>query len=408
MVLRKIISLKNVGRFRCLTARDDVAFRKLTLIYGPNGHGKTTLTGVLRSLATGDGAYVDERHTLGVAPTDFPTADILLESGRTRYSNGAWSTTAPELEIFDSTFVNDNVFTGEYVGPEHRKNLYEVVVGSAAVALARVIDSIDAEARRTAAENGVNEDSLAALIQRPFPLEDFLDLAPVPELTEKIRDRTTRLSAVLKQREILARKQLEVLAAPAFPDIAQVLSKSVAQISKDTEERVRRHLQHLDHRGEAWIRQGFGYTKKAHLCPYCGQDTSTVDLVKLYAEFFSSTYREHVVEIERGLNLRDQTLGDSALGAVQKRVLENDARIEGWADLADLRAASFNTDRLEQAWKHVRSVVRDRLRRKAGNPSDAVPEDDELVAAIKDYDEAEKPSSRTTQRSRRPMTTSAI
>ena len=79
MPIKKIVSLKNIGRFKSLAAKGDVQFRRLTLVYGSNGHGKTTLAGVLRSLATGDRAYVDERATLGVAEP--PEAEILLEAG---------------------------------------------------------------------------------------------------------------------------------------------------------------------------------------------------------------------------------------------------------------------------------------------------------------------------------------
>src|SRR5450631_1004110 len=143
MAIKKIVSLKNIGRFKSLAAMGDVGFKPLTLIYGPNAQGKTTLVGVLRSLATGDRAYVDERATLGAA--DRPEAAILLDGGLATFSNGAWSATASDLDIFDSTFVNDNVFTGEHVGPEHRKNLYEVIVGASAVALAREIDRIDSD-----------------------------------------------------------------------------------------------------------------------------------------------------------------------------------------------------------------------------------------------------------------------
>src|SRR5262249_12310985 len=110
MPIKKIVKLKNIGRFANLAAKGDVQFKRLTVIYGPNGYGKTTLAGVLRSLATGDPAYVTERATL--AADSGPHAEILLDAGRATFSNGAWSATAGELEIYDSTFVNDNVYTG--------------------------------------------------------------------------------------------------------------------------------------------------------------------------------------------------------------------------------------------------------------------------------------------------------
>jgi len=382
MVLKKVISLKNVGRFKSLSTRGG-ELKKLTLIYGPNGHGKTTLAGVLRSLATGDPAYVHERHTLGV--TEPAEAEIRLFASNARFKNGAWSETAANIEIFDNTFVNDNVFTGEHVGPEHRKNLYEVVVGATAVALAREIDELDALSRKTAGEIGNTETKLQAVIQAPFALDDFIRLVPLPNVAEQIRDTTTKLNAVRKQGAVLARGQLDALSAPALPDIATLLALEVEQLSETAAEKVRRHLTHLDQRGETWIRQGLGYAKKRDACPFCGQDTEKSDLVKLYAQFFSSAYRDHAVAIEQAINNLDQSFGDAALAALQKRVLKNDACIQGWADLADLNAASFNLERLESAWLHARSVLRERLRRKASTPSNAIPDDDEMAAAIGDY-----------------------
>lgn len=388
MVVKKIVSLKNIGRFKSLAARGDVELKRMTMIYGPNGQGKTTLAGVLRSLATGDRAYVDERATLGAAYS--PEAQILLDAGLTKFSNGRWSATATNLEIFDTTFVNDNVYTGEHVGPEHRKNLYEVIVGAAAVALVKEIDDIDAAARRLAAEINGAEADLRGRIHTPFSLEDFLALVPEADLPIKIQDCTTRLSAVRKQREILSRPQLEPLAAPLLPSsITEVLRKTVEQMSAEVEEKVRKHLQRLDHRGEAWIRQGQGYLKKDRTCPFCGQNTSDAVLPKLYSEFFSSAYREHLVEIERANTLLELTLGESALTSLRKRTLENDARIKGWSDLAPLQYASFQLDRLESAWTRLREALHERLQRKFANPSAAIAEEDpQLAGAIRDYNDA--------------------
>lgn len=201
----------------------------------------------------------------------------------------AWFQIQEEMGREDGVTVN--VFTGEHVGPEHRKNLYEVVVGASAVALAREIDKIDADARHIASEITETEKALRDLIQAPFPFEDFINLVAEPNLADKIRDCTTRLSAVRKQRDILARLQLDPLSAPALPDVfLKVLSKSVAQLSAETEERVRAHVRRLDHRGETWVRQGLGYVKDDRLCPFCGQDTAGTSLLALYSDFFSNAF----------------------------------------------------------------------------------------------------------------------
>jgi wobble nucleotide-excising tRNase len=50
-MLQRIISIRNVGRFRNCGAARDVTFRRYTLIFAENGRGKATLCAILRSLA---------------------------------------------------------------------------------------------------------------------------------------------------------------------------------------------------------------------------------------------------------------------------------------------------------------------------------------------------------------------
>jgi translation initiation factor RLI1 len=53
-MLRKIVSIKNVGRFRNSAASGNLQLAKHVFIAGANGFGKTTICAVLRSLHTGD------------------------------------------------------------------------------------------------------------------------------------------------------------------------------------------------------------------------------------------------------------------------------------------------------------------------------------------------------------------
>ena len=64
-MLRKIISIKNVGRFLNYSASGDIELKRYNLIFAENGRGKTTLCAVLRSLQSGDPTHVLGRTTLG-------------------------------------------------------------------------------------------------------------------------------------------------------------------------------------------------------------------------------------------------------------------------------------------------------------------------------------------------------
>jgi hypothetical protein len=104
-------------------------FSRLTVIYAENGRGKTTLAAILRSPASGLAGPILERARLG-APHP-PHVVIDLDGGRAAvFQNGAWTRTAPEITIFDDSFVAANVCSGIEVAAFHRQNLHELVVGA--------------------------------------------------------------------------------------------------------------------------------------------------------------------------------------------------------------------------------------------------------------------------------------
>src|ERR1039457_82905 len=121
-MLQKIISIKNVGRFRNCGAVGDVTFCRFTFIFSENGRGKTTLCAILRSLFTNTPALVMGRATLG--SLDDPEAQILFAGNNApiAFRNGAWSAPYPDIAVFDGTYVSDNVFAGDFVDTAHRRN----------------------------------------------------------------------------------------------------------------------------------------------------------------------------------------------------------------------------------------------------------------------------------------------
>ena len=184
-MLQKIIALKNIGRFRNCAFSGDVTFRRVTLIFAENGRGKTTLCAMLRSLLTNQPALVLGRTTLGSAAP--PAAHLVFASGHITFRNGAWSQAFPSLAIFDGQFVSDNVFAGDVVDTEHRRNLYRVIIGSQGVALAAGVNQLDADIR----------DSRARLQQ-------YLPSGMTPRLIPQTRDKVSlRLPAANVSERVL-------------------------------------------------------------------------------------------------------------------------------------------------------------------------------------------------------------
>ena len=143
--IAKIAHIRGVGRFRNYSSQGDVSFRKFTLIFGENGRGKTTLCAIFRSLQTRHPAFIHGRRTLGSSHN--PQVTITLTSGQVIFQNGAWSSASSDinLRIFDAHYIAENVYSGDAISVDQRRNLCRVILGRLGVTLANRYDEIDKE-----------------------------------------------------------------------------------------------------------------------------------------------------------------------------------------------------------------------------------------------------------------------
>jgi wobble nucleotide-excising tRNase len=149
-----------------------VSFRKLNLLFAENGRGKTTLCAILRSLQTGQHEFISERKTLGA--TDSASVQIRLGGNTITFGNDIWSATHPDLAIFDSVFVHDNVYAGDYVDHDHKKNLYRVIVGAQGVQLAKQIEKLDGKIRDANNEIRTKKEAVSKTLPNGVTLEAYL------------------------------------------------------------------------------------------------------------------------------------------------------------------------------------------------------------------------------------------
>lgn len=385
MAIQRIVKVENIGRLVNLNAAGDVAFRKLTLVYGDNGSGKTSLTAIFRSAASGNPAPINERATLGV--TGSPAVSLLTDAGLADFAGGAWTTTTPAVEVFDDSFVRENVYAGDVVDKEQRKNLYHVVVGPTAVALARRIDQLDSESRSLSRRISELEGTLQQHVQAPFSISEFLALTPVPDAVEHIAQLTRDLSAARNARTIVSRPELARLQLPRSPrQVQETLAITISSGAQAAYDQVRSHIgATLDERGETWLRQGLNYLRN-DTCPFCTQSVSDIDIIDLYHQYFSAAYEQQITRLQQALNEVESTLSTERLGQFERSVVENDGRINAWSDLVDLRAANVDAERVRIPYLRVRSILTEALRRKIANPSSPNESATEIEAAIRDYE----------------------
>ena len=331
MTLGKIVSIKNVGRFFDSAAAGDVAFRRYNLIFAENGRGKTTLCAILRSLQSGEPAYIIGRHTLG--SPDPPQVRLLLDGNRpATFEDGAWDTTLPQLAIFDNTFITENVHAGETVDTAQRRNLYRVIIGSQGVGLVRRIEDLDAQIRTKNTEIREATAAIQRHVPQGIPIETFLGLPEDPDIDANLAARERELQAVKQADAIRQRALLSKITLPELPaSFADLLGKTLEGVAAEAERLVSEHFarHEMTERGEPWLSEGLHYIRNEN-CPFCAQSLAGVPLIEAYKAFFSEAYHALRDEIDALARDIEADFGDREIATIERTADQNAAGVEFW------------------------------------------------------------------------------
>jgi wobble nucleotide-excising tRNase len=332
-MLHKIIKIRNVGRFENCAWRGGAQFESMSLIYGENGRGKSTFCDLLRSLQSGAPEPLLGRKRLGAVGDC--EVELLTTGGKVTFAKGAWSKTQPEIAIFDTVFVHQNVFAGDRVDHEHKRNLYRVIVGEVGVKLAEKVDKLDGDIRNAAKV----VDGKMALAQFCFPrgteLAKVTQMPPDPQIASKVAEKERELknaeTAIQRGAEIKSKATLGILTIPQMPvGLGKLLNKTIANVAEDAENALKEHLaQHTRGATQDWIARGVGFLKD-ETCPFCAQPTAKLDLIASYRAFFDKAYSEFKAEIEAMKKALSAQFGQKVESNLQKVLSENATLAEFW------------------------------------------------------------------------------
>lgn len=388
-MLKKIISIKNVGRFRNSAASGNPQLAKHTFIAGANGFGKTTLCAVLRSLQTGDPAHVLGRKTLGA--TDAPAIELLLDGGgKARFDGTAWNATKPEIAIFDGVFVAENVHSGEVVDIEHKRNLYRVIVGDAGVKLAAQEAELAAESRARTGEISTARKAVQPHVPAGMKLDAFIALPETADIAVQIEAQARSVDALRQAGALRARPALSEFVIPALPDdFIGLLARTIDDIAQDAEQRLSAHLaaHGMMASGGNWIADGLGHAEDT--CPFCGQDIRGLPLIAAFRAVFSERYEalaEEIATMKAGL-VRD--MGDAALTRLGTIAAQNNGGVEFWQKYCaiDTSALALSAEAVETI-RELAAAAIGLLDCKAVVPLEPITPDAGFTAACAAYDGA--------------------
>lgn len=389
MSLKKFVAIENVGRFHSARASGDVEFKKLTLIYGENGRGKTTACAILRSLQTSEASHIVGRKTLGSSSP--PHVHLLLSTAaaQTKFQNGAWTNALPELRIFDSVFVSENVYTGDEVGTDQKRNLFRVIVGQAAVQKALRYDGLVKEIRELTSQIRDANRAVEGHLRPGLTLQALLDAHVDPEIDAKIEKVEANLRSVADAEKLRNHPGFTRIEVPDSPENLQaLLDETIDAVSSSAEQQVRGHLlRHgMQQGGLPWLGQGLEF-KPEEDCPFCGQDITGVALISAFKVLFSDAYRDlkrRATDMGMGIAA---LYGEGLLSKLSATVASNKEAEIFWQSHADF--APINHELISDIESQIamyRETLLDLLRKKVSNPLEALDAGEVLANAHKELE----------------------
>lgn len=378
-MIRKLKLIRNIGQFDSVSTGAAIDLAKLTLIYAENGRGKTTISAILRSLASGNPVPISERRRLGAINAPHVVLECDGGPSDAQFQANAWNRTIGDMMVFDDEFVDRNVYSGLVIGSEHRQNLQEVILGTEGVTLKKAVEEKLAlvQQRSQALRNA--EASIPVAVRGGLSLNDFLSLPAQADVAQAIETAQQRIATIQQQQQVRNKAALSGIALPSLgmDGVLATLSTTLPELETTAASRVQEHLVSLGAGGERWVADGVNRLQAMEVeglddCPFCAQSVSGSELVIHYRAFFGDAYAALKVRVEEAL----ERLASDHDGE-QQVLLERTARLNAertafWMQFAALPGTAFDTTIANQEWTAAVQVVRRALEAKAAAPLDSV------------------------------------
>ena len=304
-MLKRITKIKNIGKFYDWHL-GGLEFKDKTVIFGKNGDGKSTLTAILRSLTTGNNDILIGRKSfgsLGAMNIEIGFEDNTGKNIVYKFENDSWNSIHPNIAIFDTYFIANNIYDGERIIDKHRANLHQYIIGEKGKLLSDQINKIIEDIKE---KSGVKKEKIADYkksgFNKYYPIDDFIGLAKIHDVDKRIE----KLRKELRFNTQLNKPKELAFQGPDFGKLKNILSKSFSTIHDEAQEEIKKHIE-CNWRDKThtmrFLQDGISLIrepKNSANCPFCGQNLQQVlNLIELYETYFDDAYEKLQVELEK-------------------------------------------------------------------------------------------------------------
>jgi wobble nucleotide-excising tRNase len=386
--------IRNIGKFDSVDAAANIPLARLTLIYAENGRGKTTLSAILRSLATGDPIPIAERRRLTALHPPHVVLDCDGGPPAASFQNNAWNRTVPTMAVFDDVFVDENVYSGLAIGPDHRQNLHELILGSQGVALNGQLQQFVAQIEAHNAALRARATAIPVAERGVLSVDEFCALPARTNIDDEIQVAERNLAAAREQDPVRNTAAFDTLILPAF-DVAgidNILRQDLPTLDAAAAARVQAHLAGSAQGAEAWIAEGMRRLPRAAAgdvggaCPFCAQDLLGSPVIGHYRAYFSDAYRALKRRVSEALALVNRTHAGDVPAGFERGVRVMGERRQFWSRFCETPDVSVDTATIARDWRAAREAITEGLVAKQLAPLDRIGLSDAARAALTAYD----------------------
>lgn len=366
-MLERIKKITSIGLFNDIKP-SGVKFKKVSLIYGDNGRGKSTFASILRSYANSEPNIIIQRKTLDSQSEQF--VDILFSDGNiSKFENNSWTKKYSDIHIFDLDFIDNNVYSGSEIKPGQRKNLLSFALGRAAVTAMTEFNS----ANEIASECTQQKKLIAAALngyRGEMTLTKYVNLAKKDNVDDLLLQNSKKQEVANRVKIVKAKNKSKNITTfkADLADFFNVMNKTVEKINESAEKKVKTHLNIIDSDdAERWISQGQGYIKN-DTCPFCCQNISQSDLTAAYKDYFNKEYSDFIQEVLSLPNKKDTILNKLNIPLIYQEYKTASENFTAWEEFISLSLNGFKKSDLVNLKNQLDTLLSECITIKSAEP----------------------------------------
>lgn len=321
-MLKRIKLIQGIGTFT-QTRPSGIELSNVTIIYGENRYGKSTLCEIMRSLAEDQPNLIMDRQSIPSDSNKPPKVDIQFNTSNgnilTTFEEEQWTSKLPDcskMYVFDQSFIHRNVITGQKLERPNSENMTSFILGESNTVLFEELAEMNISLRE-------ERKKLVQIEEQFLPhavgnVHTYSSSALPIETNIQLREKVANLEATKQQTlltiknidQIKNRKALVTVGDQVdFDTVCKKINSTLASNLQNVHQESLTTLQsHMDsHVNNTAIFKGWagqGLTQIIDDCPFCGQELKddARSLITAYQQTFNDEFDKFNLKTQQDLN----------------------------------------------------------------------------------------------------------